>query len=55
MSRIAATLQALKDQGRKALIPYITVGDPFADATPEIMLALACAGNGVSVGRSLIY
>jgi tryptophan synthase alpha chain len=37
MSRIAATLCALKAQGRKALIPYVTAGDPFADATPDIM------------------
>ena len=47
MSRIAATLQALKAQGRKALIPYITVGDPFADATAEIMQALASGGADI--------
>ena len=28
MSRIAATFEALKKQGRKALIPFITAGDP---------------------------
>ena len=35
MSRIAATFTALQARGRKALIPYVTAGDPFADATPE--------------------
>jgi tryptophan synthase alpha chain len=47
MSRIAATFKALQAQGRKALIPYITTGDPYADATPEIMLAMAEAGADV--------
>jgi tryptophan synthase alpha chain len=47
MSRITATFQALQAQGRKALIPYVTSGDPFADATPEIMLAMAAAGADV--------
>jgi tryptophan synthase alpha chain len=47
MSRIAATLAALKAQGRKALIPYVTAGDPFADATPEIMQALADGGADI--------
>jgi tryptophan synthase alpha chain len=44
MSRIQATFKALKSQGRKALIPYITAGDPHLDATAEIMLAMAAAG-----------
>ena len=47
MSRIAATLNALKGQGRKALIPYVTAGDPYADATTEIMLALAQGGADI--------
>lgn len=47
MSRIAARFEALKAQGRKALIPYITAGDPFADATVDIMLAMAKAGADV--------
>ena len=47
MSRIAATLNALKAQGRKALIPYVTAGDPYADATTEIMLALAQGGADI--------
>jgi len=47
MSRIAATFAALQASGRKALIPYITSGDPFADATVDIMLAMTDAGADV--------
>jgi tryptophan synthase alpha chain len=47
MSRIAATFETLKAQGRKALIPYITTGDPYPDATVEVMLAMAAAGADV--------
>jgi tryptophan synthase alpha chain len=47
MSRIQATFEALKAQGRKALIPYITAGDPYPDATVELMLAMAKAGADV--------
>jgi tryptophan synthase alpha chain len=47
MSRIATTFAALKSQGRKALIPYVTAGDPFSDATPQIMQALADGGADV--------
>jgi tryptophan synthase alpha chain len=47
MSRIAATFAHLREQGRKALIPYVTAGDPYADVTPELMLALAEAGADV--------
>ena len=47
MSRIQATLAALKAQGRKALIPYVTAGDPFVDATPAIMQALADGGADI--------
>ncbi|MCM0609140.1 MAG: tryptophan synthase subunit alpha [Ideonella sp. WA131b] len=47
MSRIATTLAALKAQGRKALIPYVTAGDPYADVTPQIMQALADGGADI--------
>lgn len=47
MSRIQAVFQALKSQGRKALIPYVTAGDPFPDVTVELMLAMAKAGADV--------
>jgi tryptophan synthase alpha chain len=43
--RIASTFQALGR--RKALIPYVTAGDPWADITPELMVALAKAGADV--------
>jgi tryptophan synthase alpha chain len=46
-SRIKATLDALARDGRKALIPFVTTGDPFADATPEIMHALAEGGADI--------
>ena len=47
MSRIAATLETLRAQGRKALIPYVTAGDPFADITPAVMWALADGGADI--------
>jgi tryptophan synthase alpha chain len=47
MSRIGATLQSLGAQGRKGLIPYITVGDPHADGTADIMAALADGGADI--------
>lgn len=47
MSRIAATFERLRGQRRTALIPYITAGDPYADATVDIMLAMAGAGADV--------
>ena len=47
MSRIAAAFDALQARGRKALIPYVTAGDPYPDATVEIMRAMAQAGADV--------
>ena len=47
MSRIAGTFEALRVRGRTALIPYIVAGDPYADATVDIMLAMAAAGADV--------
>jgi tryptophan synthase alpha chain len=47
MSRIATTLAALKANGKKALIPYITAGDPWADMTPQIMQALVQGGADI--------
>jgi tryptophan synthase alpha chain len=47
MSRIAATLDRLHARGRTALIPYVTVGDPFADATPEILHGLVEGGADI--------
>jgi len=47
MSRIAAIFTQLQAQGRKALIPYVTTGFPFADATPELMHAFVAGGADV--------
>ena len=47
MSRIATTFDALRQRGRKALIPYITAGFPYADITPELMHAMVDAGSDV--------
>jgi tryptophan synthase alpha chain len=47
MSRIAATFEALKKDGRRALIPYVTAGFPFADITPELMHGMVSAGADV--------
>ena len=47
MSRIQATLAALKTQGRQALIPYIAAGDPSPQSTVAIMQALADGGADI--------
>ena len=47
MSRIDSTFAALKAHGRKALIPYVTAGFPFADVTPELMHAFVAGGADV--------
>jgi tryptophan synthase alpha chain len=47
MSRIAATFTQLQAQGRKALIPFVTAGFPFADITPELMHAMVAGGADV--------
>jgi len=47
MSRIAATFSALKAQNRKALIPYVTGGFPYADITPELMHGMVAGGADV--------
>jgi tryptophan synthase alpha chain len=44
MSRIANTFKALKEANRKALIPYITAGDPHPDLTVSMMHALVDSG-----------
>ena len=47
MSSIETTLQQLKAQGRKALIPYVTAGFPYADVTPELMHAMVQGGADI--------
>jgi tryptophan synthase alpha chain len=47
VSRITATFARLAAQRRKALIPYVTAGFPFADITPELMHGMVEAGADV--------
>jgi tryptophan synthase alpha chain len=47
MSRISATFDSLRNQGRKALIPFVTAGDPDPGLAVPLMHALARAGADV--------
>jgi tryptophan synthase alpha chain len=47
MSRIASTFEALRKQGKKALIPFITAGDPSPELTVSLMHALVDGGADV--------
>ena len=47
MSRIQQTFEALKAQGKKALIPFITAGDPDPSLTVDLMHTLVDAGADV--------
>ncbi len=47
MSRIRCCFKALEKSGRKALIPYITAGDPRPDHTVVLMHLLVKAGADI--------
>jgi tryptophan synthase alpha chain len=47
MSRIQTVMTALLAQKRKALIPYVTAGFPFADITPALMHGMVAGGADV--------
>ncbi len=47
MSRIQITFAALAAQGRKALIPFITAGDPHPDLSLPLMRALVAGGADI--------
>ena len=44
MNRIDAIFRALKERGEKALIPFITAGDPDLQTTEALALTLAARG-----------
>jgi tryptophan synthase alpha chain len=47
MSRIAATFSKLKDQRKKALIPFVTSGDPSPELSVPLMHAMVKAGADI--------
>lgn len=47
MSRIAKTFESLRAQNRKALIPFVTAGDPGREVTVPLMHALVGAGADI--------
>lgn len=47
MSRIKQTLATLREQGRKALIPYLVAGDPGAEETVALMHQLVADGADI--------
>lgn len=47
MNRIAQTFANLKKQNRKALIPFITAGDPYPEVTVQLMHQLVQSGADI--------
>lgn len=47
MNRLDSKFAALKAAGRKALVPFVTAGDPSLEATVPVMRALVAAGADV--------
>jgi len=47
MSLIAATFERLKSEGRKALIPFVTAGDPRPEVTLPLMHAMVEQGADI--------
>ena len=47
MNRLASTFEELAKTGRKALIPFVTAGDPRPDFTVPLMHAMVEAGVDV--------
>ncbi|MFT7301060.1 MAG: tryptophan synthase alpha chain [Porticoccus sp.] len=47
MNRIKQRFESLRQQGRKALIPYVVLGDPTKDITLPVMHALVESGADI--------
>lgn len=47
MSRIASTFASLREDGRRALVPFVTAGDPEPSVTVPLMHALVGAGANI--------
>ncbi|MCI1945326.1 tryptophan synthase subunit alpha, partial [Clostridium luticellarii] len=47
MNRIDLKFSQLKEKGEKALIPFITAGDPDLRTTVEIVLAMESSGADI--------
>ncbi|NIP48182.1 MAG: tryptophan synthase subunit alpha, partial [Gammaproteobacteria bacterium] len=47
MSRIAGTFERLRGEGRRALVPFVTAGDPEQATTVPLMHALVRAGADI--------
>lgn len=47
MSRLRTRFESLRTQGRKALIPYLTAGDPGPEATVPLMHTMVAAGADI--------
>ncbi|WP_461481090.1 tryptophan synthase subunit alpha [Porticoccus sp.] len=47
MNRINKRFESLRQQGRKALVPYVVLGDPAQDVTLPVMHALVASGADI--------
>lgn len=47
MSRIASRFESLRTTGRKALVPFVTAGDPNPEVTVPLMHALVAGGADI--------
>jgi tryptophan synthase alpha chain len=47
MSRLTGVFAQLKEQRKKALIPYVVAGDPSPSGTVELLHQLVAAGADV--------
>jgi tryptophan synthase alpha chain len=47
MSRIQAAFEQLREQRRAGMVTYVTAGDPDADTSVQILIALANAGADI--------